>query len=161
MQTDPSLPDRFSVAVLIERRPGVSRWQPLVWVPVGLVAGAVAEGRGNEPLRMSGDGDAELTLWRGFAVKLHRDEAESYYYNLLSPDPQAFIVMRKDESSRPFPALVTLSFDEANAYAEGDDDVEAVSMPPELSRWVEAFVIDNYVPEKRIKRKRRAWTESP
>ena len=54
---------------------------------------------------------------------------------------------------------MTLCFDEANAYAEGDEDVHNVPMPPELMKWLEAFVIAHYVPEKRKKRKRREWSE--
>lgn len=162
MQATQGIPDCFDVAVLVERRAGVTRWQPDIWSPVGLLAGKVARGPRNAPLPMPADADAERSLWRGFVLRLHRDEAESYYYALASPaTPQAYVVMRRGDSPRPLPALVTLSFDEANAYAEGDDDVQTVTMPPELVRWLEAFVIQHYVPEKRIKRKRRAWTENP
>lgn len=162
MQAVQDIPDGFDVAVLVERRAGVTRWQPEVWSPVGLLAGRVARGPRDEPLPMPADAGAQRSLWRGFVLRLHRDEAESYYYALASPAaPRAYVVMRRDKSSRPVPALVTLSFDEANAYAEGDDDVETVAMPAELVQWLEAFVIRHYVPEKRVKRKRRAWTENP
>ena len=73
----------------------------------------------------------------------------------------AYVVMRRSDASLPGPVLVTPSFDEANAYSEGDDDVETVDKPAELVQWLEAFVIENYVPEKRKKRKRRAWTGQP
>jgi hypothetical protein len=60
----------------------------------------------------------------------------------------------------PRPFLVSLSFDEANAYLETDDvDVFPVAMPPELYRWIEAFVLAHYVPEPRRKRKRDDWRE--
>jgi hypothetical protein len=161
MQTEQNIPDCFDVAVLMERRPGVTRWQTEVWAPVGLVAGAVARGSRADPVPMPADGRAERALWRGFVLRLHRDEAESYYYTLMSPSPQAYVVMRREDARPPAPTLVTLSFDEANAYAEGDDDVESVTMPAELAQWLEAYVIRHYVPEKRVKRKRRAWTENP
>lgn len=153
------LPDHFTVAVLMERRRGVTPWQPHVWVVVGVVAGAVAEGPVGVPLEMPADGAALRELWRGFQVRLHRDEAESYYFNLVSDRPLAFVVLREDAAGRRVPALVTLSFDEANAYTEGDSDVEPLPMPPELVRWVERYVLDNYVPEKRVKRERRSWTD--
>lgn len=161
MQAESVIPVFFDVAVLMECRPGVTRWQPHVWTPVGLVAGAVARGRPGRPEPMPAAADSQRMLWRGFQVRLFRDEAESYYYTLMSPKPTAFVVMRRSDAALPVPVLVTPSFDEANAYAEGDDDVESVDMPAELVRWLEAFVVENYVPEKRTKRKRRAWTESP
>ena len=159
MQADSVVPGFFDVAVLMERRPGVTRWQPDVWTPVGLVAGEVARGQPGRPELMPAVAGSERMLWRGFQLRLFRDEAESYYYTLVSPRPMAFVVMRRSDASLPVPVLVTPSFDEANAYSEGDDDVETVDMPAELVQWLEAFVIENYVPEKRKKRKRRAWTE--
>ena len=154
------IPDAFQVAVLMERRPGVTRWQPFSWTAVGLLAGEVAASGQDEPAPMPADEGRERALWRGYKVKLHADEAESYYFNLMSASPQAFVVMRDDENGRRKPDLVTLCFDEANAYTEGDEEVHNVPMPPELAKWLEAFVIAHYVPEKRIKRKRRSWTET-
>ena len=153
------LPDRFTVAVLMERRRGVTQWQPYVWAPIGLVAGAVAEGPVGVPLEMPADGDAIRELWRGFEVRLHRDELESFYHNLVSPQPLGFVIMREGESDRRLPALVTLCFDEANAYAEAGEQIEPVPMPPELVQWLEQFVVENYVPERRTRRERRAWKE--
>ena len=40
---------------------------------------------------------------------------------------------------------------------ETDEIVESVGMPAELYRWVERFVLQHYVPEKRRKRKRDNW----
>lgn len=155
----PSLPERFAVAVLMERRRGVTPWQLHVWTPVGLIAGAVAEGPAGVPLPMPADGDALRELWRGLQVRLHRDEAESYYHNLVSPQPLAFVVMREGDAEHRVPAIVTLCFDEANAYVEGDDQVESVPMPAELVQWLEHFVIENYVPERRTRRERKAWSD--
>jgi hypothetical protein len=157
---EPSLPGAFQVAVLMERRPGATRWQPFTWTVAGLVAGEVAASSKSGPVAMpSGDG-IRRTLWRGYEVALHADEAESYYFNLMSASPQAFVVVRYDEDGQPSPDLVTLCFDEANAYSEGDEELHNVPMPPELAKWLEAFVIAHYVPEKRIKRKRRPWIET-
>jgi hypothetical protein len=58
------------------------------------------------------------------------------------------------------PFLVSLSFDEANAYQEGDGVVYAVAMPPELYRWCEHFVLDHYVPEKKKKRRLTDWRKA-
>jgi hypothetical protein len=154
-----TVPERFTVAVLMERRRGVTSWQPHVWAPVGLIAGAAAEGPVGVPLAMPADGESLRELWRGFEVRLHRDEAESYYHNLVAPQPLAFVVLREGAADRRVPAIVTLCFDEASAYLEGDDQVEPVAMPAELVQWLERFVIDNYVPERRTRRERKAWNE--
>jgi hypothetical protein len=53
--------------------------------------------------------------------------------------------------------MVTLSYDEAAAYTEVEEEVFAVPMPPEVYRWVENYVLEHYVPEKRRKRKRVDW----
>ena len=58
----------------------------------------------------------------------------------------------------PVPVMVTLSFDQAQAYLEGDDTVFAVPIPPEMYRWSEAYVLQNYAPEKKYKRKLKKWT---
>jgi hypothetical protein len=55
--------------------------------------------------------------------------------------------------------LVSASFDEAHAYLEAEGDAEAVPMPPEIYQWVERFVLKHYVPERKVKRKRRNWSE--
>ena len=56
------------------------------------------------------------------------------------------------------PKNVVALFDEAHAYLEGEDEIYAVDVPPELYLWAEAFVIANYFPEKKRKRKLRDWT---
>ena len=43
---------------------------------------------------------------------------------------------------------------------EADEVVESVAMPAELYRWVEQYVLENYLPEKRKKRKRDNWKEA-
>jgi hypothetical protein len=155
------IPASFDVAVLMERRPGVTRWQRWSWAPGGLVAGSVAQGSHRVAEEMPAPDGQRRVLWRGYELRLHPDEAESYYHNLMAPVPRAYVVTSGDPSADdgPLPALVTLSFDEANAYAEGEEDVESVPMPPELVQWVEAFVIEHYVPVKRVKRKRKPWVE--
>jgi hypothetical protein len=94
----------------------------------------------------------------GLSLRLHRDECESYYHNLASPRPQVYVMSRPDEvDGAPDPFQVSACFDEANAYAETDDDVHPVDMPAEVHAWVERFVLSHYVPEPRVKRKRRDW----
>ena len=65
----------------------------------------------------------------------------------------------EDSDATPEPFLITMSFDEAHAYLEGDDEIYEVEVPPELYRWTEAFLLMHYAPEKKIKRKRKNWTQ--
>lgn len=106
------------------------------------------------------DADSEQFLWTGFAIELHRDAAESYYFNLMGEKPSVFVISRL-ERGRLQPFLVTCSYDEADSYMEVDEAVAAVAMPPEIYRSCEAFVLAYYVPEKRRKRKRNNWKQDP
>jgi len=168
--TSKTLPDSFSVSVIMESRPSKSQWVDEVWDAVGLVAYSnEAEGNGDvdhhetdkEVKVIEQDGVKQL-IYSGLRIRLFLDECESYYHNLMSPEPGCFIVAREEDddgepTDKPIPVMVTLSFDEAHAYLEGDDTVYAVPIPSELYQWVEAYILENYEAEKRIKRKRKNW----
>ena len=67
-------------------------------------------------------------------------------------------MLRQDDGEdEPVPFLVSLSFDEAHAYLEGDDTVFAVDIPAEMYRWIESFVLAHYCPQQLKKRKRKNW----
>jgi len=147
----------FPVSVILERRPATSRWIDHVWSAVGITVGR-QEGRGGPRLIREERGVTHY-LVGGLEVALHVDECESYYYNLVSDNPRAYVVAHaEDANARPQPFHVSMSFDEAHAYLEGEDQIYAVDVPPELYRWTESFVIANYFPEKRRKRKLRDWS---
>lgn len=152
-------PECFDVAVILDRRASnANPWSSDTWNATGVVAasgGSIDDG----PQRIRGDDTHEQFLWPGFELRLHRDEGESYHYNLTSDNPGLFVVCRFDDNNRPEPFLVTAAYDEAAAYMESDETVYRVPMPAEIYRWVEAFVLANYVPAERKKRKRKAWTE--
>lgn len=153
-------PEAFAVRVLM--RPGRPRPQP--WVPRSWqVVGVVVDGEGaaeTDAPRLAGEGEDGSRIYDGLAVRLFRDEAESYYHNLTVDRPRCYVVLREDEAGDPAPCLVTLSFDLANAYLEGDEEVQAVDLAPELYRWVEAYVLSHYVPARRKKRKRDNWKDA-
>jgi len=90
---------------------------------------------------------------------LHRAEAEAYHYNLTSPEPSLFVVLREDdeeESGAPIEAaLVTASPYEAQDYLDSSEDiVERILLPSDLKAWVENFVDAHYAPQEFKKRKR-------
>ncbi len=147
----------FPVSVILERRPATSRWADYVWEAVGITVGRQPGDR--EPRLIREDQGIAHYLVGGLDVALHVDECESYYYNLISDHPRAYVVAHAEDTiQQPQPFRVSMSFDEAHAYLEGDDQIYAVDVPPELYRWTEAFVIANYFPEKKRKRKLRDWS---
>lgn len=156
------LPSRIAVSVIMAQRPAVSQWADHYWEAVGVIPGEPAETVGESGSRVGMvRGDYRQTIYDGLTVSLFVDETESYYYNLMSPSPGCYIVASVDDTDKqegiPVPFLVTLSFDEAHAYLEGDEAVFTVPIPPVLYKWVEAFVLSYHVPEKRVKRKRKNW----
>jgi hypothetical protein len=155
-----TLPDRFPVTVLMARRELRDHpWIDHRWEAVGVTTGT-RDDTVDSPVTVMETEVSREVLYGGYWVQLHRDECESYYHNLRAPDPRCYVLTRPGEDDEPAPFLVSLSFDEANAYAEGEDvEVFPVAMPPELYRWTEAFVLAHYVPQPRKKRKRDDWKE--
>ena len=152
------LPTHFPVAVLMQRVPSlISTWSDYQWNAVGITVAPAPMDETDEPQLVYQQGDTRQYLYHGFDLTLYLDECESYYHNLVSPTPRCYIVTRLDENDVPVPFQVSMSFDEAHAYQECDEEVFAVDIPPELYRWVESYVLANYVATKRKKRKRQDW----
>jgi hypothetical protein len=155
--SDRRTPEVFEVAVLVDRRPSrVTRWREFDWSASGVVAHS--DPGSTEPRRIRAEDGLEQFLWPGFELALYRDEAESYHYNISSDAPSLFVVCRMEDDERPVPFAVTAAHDEAEAYMEGEETVYKVPMPPEIYRWVEAYVLANFTPRQRKKRKRENWS---
>ena len=163
------LPESYFISVIMESQPSSHPWADEVWDARGVVASSVdsanphsLESNDNNEVKVIEQGDVKQLIYSGLKIQLFLDECESYYHNMMSPEPGCFIVARTEDedgndTDKPIPVLVTLSFDEAHSYLEGDDIVYAVPIPAELYRWAEAYVLENYVAEKRVKRKRVDW----
>lgn len=153
------IPNSFSVAVMMERSTVTNNpWIDHQWNAVAVTVDSGRPVRAARRLQVYKENGLVRELHRGFEITLHIDECESYYHNLISEEPRCFVIAMRDESETPVPKLVTLSFDEAHAYLECEGELFAVEIAPELYRWSEAFVLANYVPEKRRKRKRTDWS---
>lgn len=160
MKLDTPLPEDFPVSVLLESRPANSEWIDVVWQAVAVMIGSRTDQAGDQPRLVRTAGDVRQYLCSGLQVKLFKDECESYYHNLMSSTPRCYVVAHiEDVEDTPEPFLITMSFDEAHAYLECDDEIYDVDVPPELYRWTEAFILVHYAPEKRIKRKRKNWKQ--
>lgn len=134
-----------------------NRWQAGQWTVSAVIAGGLGQGAEVQSRRVHGDGEDCSMLWTGFSVELHKDDAESYYFNIISDRPRIFVICATDDAETLRPLIVTLSLDEAASYLESDQTVESLDMPAELYRWVEPFVLEHYLPEKKKKRKRENW----
>jgi hypothetical protein len=147
------------VAVIMSRRMSTHRqWSYPDWRLDGVVAGAVAAA---EPLRqrVHTDQGVDEFVWPGFVLRLYKDSAESYWYNLVGTTPSLFVVCRENADGDLEPCLVTADHDEAGAHMEADDTVFSTPMPPEIHQRLERYVMDHYKPEPPRKRRRENWKE--
>jgi hypothetical protein len=157
---DQALPDSLAIAVVMEKQPSSHPWADFRYDAIGVVV------RGDEAESSVSciykDGEIEHLLVTGLTLRLHLDECESYYHNLMSPEPGCFIVASQPDNSddMPLPYLVSLSFDEVHAYLEGDEQIYSVKIPQQLYQWAEAYVLTNYVAIKKTKRKLKNWHDS-
>ncbi len=154
------VPDSFSVSVLVEfRELHDNRWEEGCWQVAGVVAGSQDAGNTLHAGELHAATKGRKILHTGLSMRLYKDDAESYYFNLVSDEPRVFVICTREAAEPLRPFIVTLSYGEATSYMETDEIVESVAMPPELYRWAERFVLEHYVPEKRRKRKRDVWKE--
>lgn len=149
-------PARFPVSVIIACTPLANRWQSERWEPVAV---ELANGEGIPAAAARGPIDAAGTRWRfdGYAIELHRSEAEGYFLNTTSPDPKVFVMWRlRDEAVSPpiRPEVVTVSYNEAARLMDGGEQVDAVPMPGEILAWMAPFVAEHYKPEPKRKVRR-------
>lgn len=157
---DPSLPDSLALAVVMEKQPSTHPWAEFRYDAIGVVVRDEAEESSISLIRR--DGDSEQYLVTGLSLRLHPDECESYYHNLMSPEPGCFIVASQPDSvdEMPVPYLASLSFDEVHAYLEGDEQIYSVEIPARLYQWAEAYVLTHYVATRKKKRKLKNWHDS-
>ena len=154
------IPTRFPVVVLMQSEPSRDNtWSDYQWRAIGVMARQTEDAELGEPQLVHENDEIKKYLYSGFVINLYTDECESYYYNLISDEPHCYVITRQDTSGVPIPFQVSMSFDEANAYLESDEDVYVVDVPPEIYRWTEAFVLMHYAPEQRKKRKRDNWKQ--
>ncbi len=130
----------IEVAVLVERRPAVTKWSDWIWQPVEVLADAP-----DVPpwtlLRQEPDGRALFLAGRA-EIALHPTDTANYKHTIESPQPSVWVVLRA-VSGDPGLALqcVTVDAGEAHIYADvGNDIVEALPLPPFLAEATAAFV---------------------
>jgi hypothetical protein len=154
-------PRQYPVAVLVEFQViHGNRWIDGRWAVTGVVAGERLADDGIHRKLVHSSEAGQQYLWTGLRIELHPDDTESYYCNLMSDNPGVFVICSEEQGEPLQPGIVTLSYGEATSYMETDQRVERVAMPAELYRCLEQYVLANYVPEKKKKRKRDDWKET-
>ncbi|PCJ30485.1 MAG: hypothetical protein COA90_09230 [Gammaproteobacteria bacterium] len=152
MQDTPS--DSASIAALMLKTASQHPWGDDVWTFSGVVPGlpqsAISEI----------EAQGELFIWTDLALKLHILHCDSYYHNLGSAQPQIYLVCHPDDEAQLKPLLITVDYDEAASYMETGEAVFNAALPVELCKWLEAFVLAHYKPEKMIKRRRKQWHDA-
>ncbi len=129
------------------------------WGIVGIVAGDNVANSGQRCTVVREEKDRTEYLWSGFSVVLFKDSADSYWYNLTAATPSLFVICHEDDEYEMAPVLVSANYDEAGAHMEADDLVLSAPMPPEVYRWIERYVVENFQPRQPRKRKRENWKD--
>ncbi|MCU7818362.1 MAG: DUF3305 domain-containing protein [gamma proteobacterium symbiont of Lucinoma myriamae] len=156
------LSSSFPVSVIMQKSKSDNVWVDEIWDAIGVTVGEQGDvdiGKEKTSIIILQQEVITQYLNTGFNLELFADECESYYYNLMSSTSRCFIIVQQNEEDVPVPFLVSLSYDAAHSYLEGDEIVYAVDLPPELYRWSEAFILNHYAPEKKFKRKRTNWKQ--
>ena len=153
--TVPDNPDtlRIPIAVLAERRPGVTKWAEHVWRAAELLEHAPPV----PPWTLLRQEDGRAIFFAGVAdVALHPTDTANYKHNLEAAQPLAWVLLRPVEAA-PGLALHTITIDpgEAHIHADvGQDLLEALPMPPGLRAIAEDFVARHHRERGFYKRRR-------
>ncbi len=156
MKDQESLP----LGVVLERRRVEHPWKDHDWRPVAVIPGAPARDPEGE-WRTLNEGEDWVHFHSGtLPLELFRRETEGYKFNLSQDPPRIFVVLRSGEDADcehdVVPFLVTACPYEAQDYLDsGEEIVEAVTMPPGVIAFVQAYIDRHHVDEPFKKRKRK------
>ena len=142
------------VGVVLDRVKQPNRWQDWGFTVAEVVHDQAAFG--SEPRVLRDDGVHRRTLFPGFTVELHVDQADGYYLNLSSGTPVWFVVWRIDDEdpSRAWPETVSVSYTEAGRWLDAQERVDNVPLQAELVPWLQAYADEHYRPEEKRARRR-------
>jgi hypothetical protein len=144
---------RIPVAVLAERRPGVTQWADEVWQVVEVLEAAPPV----PPWTLLREDAGRSLFFAGAAeVVLHPTDTTNYKHNIEAAQPLVWAALRPDATPAGFTLqMVTVDPGEAHLHADaGNDLVEALPMPPGLLAATRAFVAAHHVERHFFKRKR-------
>lgn len=141
----------LKLAVIMERKVLANKWASEQWEAIGVVPDRPENG--SAPRRIREGDSASQWLFPGYTLRLVADEAENYLLNVTAPEPRVFVMWQMDEQEgiqRPQPLVLTVSYGEAAAMMDANEQVDGVPLPADLLDWVTAFARCYYrEPEKR------------
>lgn len=145
--------DELRLAVVMQRKPLKSAWQPFQWLPAEVVLSPLPA---CAPCCLRDDPSETLWLYPGLSLRLYSDEAEGYFLNLDSGSPCWFIMWRMD-GELAVPLTVTLSYNEAARLMDGGEQVDTLPLPAAVVERLGAFVAEYYRPQPKGKRRRPSF----
>jgi len=155
-----AITDSFPVSIIMERSEVRHRDMTFPqWKVVGFVAGEHIVRDDCHCTVIHSSAGREQYLWTGYTVRLYKDSAESYWYNLVGANPYLFVLCREHDEYGMAPFIVSANYDEANAFMEVSGTVFSAPIPPVIYQWLERYVVENYQPQEPKKRSRMNWTK--
>lgn len=156
--------ETMDLGVVLERRPSDHPWLDHSWHAVGVIPKAPPADPAGEWRELLRDGEVARFHAGTLPLSLFRKETDGYKVNLSQKPPRVFVVIRRDENpDSPHelsPFHVTACPFEAQIYLDnGDDIVEAVTMPEVVVAWVKDYVDRHHVEQTFKKRRRRPVVE--
>ncbi len=148
--------EQVKIGIVLERRVSDNPWLDHEWVTVGITTEVVDA---EDWVLLYETEQVSRFLSPAVDVELHRTETEAYLYNLQSPQPSVFAVLRHDEESDadvPFNVhVVTASPYEAQDYLDSSEEhVDRIALPQDLAAWMQTFV-ETHHKEQEFKKRRR------
>jgi hypothetical protein len=138
----------YRLGVIMEREEVDGRWAGERWEAKGVVQDLSPDGSCERVIVE--DEKTKQILFPGMTLRLTPAEAEGYLLNLTSPQPKIFVLWRmEDEVARP--KLLTVSYHEGMRWADSDEHVDGVALPPDLVPWIAQYAGAHYQPEPRKK----------
>ncbi len=140
----------------------VNGWSTRQWGLAAILSDSDGPKSLEGPILIKKNQSSAQYLWKGLRLSLYLDAAEGYWYNLLSEKPYAFVICAADdvdEDEVPVPYLIAASQDEAAAHLEMDYLVLSGPLPTDIRDEIEQYVVNNYVPQIKKKRKRKNWVQ--
>ena len=136
------------VAVLMQRFAAPNRWEDWQFKLLDVVPATNAADAIGRTL-VEDDGKQSRWLHSGFGVQLFADECKGYFLNLTSGQPSWFVSWRPDgqDPSQVEVTAVSMSYIEADRRMFAEENVESVSLPPELCEWLQDFTNQHFKPE--------------
>lgn len=148
------------VAVMVAAPAPEHAADPMLWKIAGVVVGRQFASATRQSQCVRSGPNGALYLWRGFSIRLHPAQADDYALNLGSEEPEVFVIARFDAERGVEPLEITVSLDhaqnlDATELRASNEMVLSTSMPAELGRWMETFILEHYRPRKKSGRGKR------